>query len=119
MGRFTWTSRLSAALLTLIVLAGFCDVGAACAVLQDTSGKCCCPVEGASPCLDSAQDPSDVMPESDATPTSFKVPSLEPPTVDPRPLLPVASDALPSRADLAAPSAPAAPVFLMCCVFLH
>ena len=80
MGRNSWASRFSAALLTLIVLAGFCDVGAACAMLQDNSGKCCCPVEGPSPCLDTAEDPADAMPEPEATPNTLKVPSLEPPT---------------------------------------
>lgn len=119
MDRTPWSARTLAALLTLLVLVGFCDVGAVCASIQETSGKCCCPVEGPSPCLDQADDPGDAMPEPEATPSSLKIPSVAPPSAELCPEL--ALDAAtspcldPSTSRLASP----VPVFLMCCVFLH
>ena len=113
-----WPTRIFAALLTLIVLAGFCDVAAACALMQDASGSCCCPVVDSNPCLDGPMTGED-MPADDSSTLTLKIPSLEPSSADPLWIW-HANPAFSAQPHSTAPRADGtAPIHLLCCVFLH
>ena len=119
MDRRPWTSRLLPALLIAATFSSLCGMGSLCAAFQASAGKCCCPVEGSSPCLDTPADDGAPAPEPEGTVDGSKRLSVEAPAAEPL----VYSALELGRSPSILPHAPRAgnppPVHLLCCVFLR